>query len=101
MPTRRTGPARVERLISPCLEHRGGQAESARHIAVIYPVGVDRADILAIIEIEWQTDAVTLFDIALAVGEAIKHKTTGGGAERVRDQGPIAGLTVAYLEELG
>jgi len=100
------------------LEHRGGQAVSARHVAVVYTIGVDRADILVAgrttsprpekararhrhIEFEWQADAVTLLDIAFAVSEPVEHKTTGNGAERVGNQGPVGGLTVADLEELG
>ena len=68
---------------------------------------VDRADILAarngsrpaLIEFEWQADAVTLRDITFAVGDPIENKTTGSGAERVGNQGPFRGLTVADLEE--
>jgi hypothetical protein len=66
----------------------------AHHVTVLCALGIDRADILAVIELERQADAVARLNVAFAVSDLIEDKATGDGAERV-------GLLLADFEEFG
>jgi hypothetical protein len=90
----RRGWTGVEREVPVRFYDRIGYAERARHVPVVFALGIDCTDILAVVELEWQADAVARFDITLAVRDSIEHEATGNGAEGV-------GLIFAYLEELG
>src|SRR4051794_811976 len=87
------GGAGVKGHVAARRDHRWRQAERADHEAVVGALGVHRADVLALVELERQTDAVAVFHVALAVGDLVEHEATGRGAERVD-------LVVTNLEEL-
>src|SRR4051812_40383592 len=82
----------VEGRVAARRYHGRRQAEGAHHVAVVRTLGVHRADVLALVELEREADAVAGFDVALAVGDLVKHEAAGHSAERV-------GLVVTDLED--
>ena len=78
----RTAGAVIDRLIT-ALKNRRGRAERAHHVAVFHALLIDGADILVVIESEFEHNAIAEFDITFGVSDLVENKATGGCAEGV------------------
>src|SRR5215469_13572913 len=75
-----------------CFGDLVGKTEGAHRIPIAHTIIEQAANILTVIEVEGDADAIPLFQIALAVGDPIQVEALSRGAQCV--------FLIAYLERL-